>query len=139
MLAEIVKRVAHKGNSWFEASAEQAVALFIHFLSPDAMQEISSSESTAIPEVVEPAVTPREPDAEEVDVKSDDEVWCHVAACSSVDAEKAIDIRAALEQKLGKVDAKRLLSRARPSVAKDATGKKNRVLRIGCSALKIKQ
>ena len=138
MLTAIVERVAHKGNSWFEASSEQAAALFSYLLSRGAMQEITSSASLGIPRGLEPEVTP-EPDADEVDVTSDDEVWCHVAACSSVDAEKAIDIRAALEQKLCKADTKRLQSRVRPTVAKNATGNKNRVLGIGCSALKLKQ
>ena len=56
----------------------------------------------------------------------------------AAEADKAVDIRAALEQRLGKPEARRLLACARATVAKQ-NGHKNRILRIGGTALRLRR
>ena len=67
-----------------------------------------------------------------------DEIWLHVEEASIADADKATDIRAALENRLGKQEAKRLLACTRATVAKQ-NGHKNRILRIGRVALRLRR
>ena len=67
--------------------------------------------------------------------EEEQEVWQHVEGCPAAEADKALDIRAALEQSLG--EAKRLLACTRATVAKQS-GHKNRILRIGGTALKLR-
>ena len=67
-----------------------------------------------------------------------DEIWLHVEEASIADADKATDIRAALENRLGKHEAKRLLACTRATVAKQ-NGHKNRILRIGRVALRLRR
>ena len=67
-----------------------------------------------------------------------DEIWLHVEGASIADADKATDIRAALENRLGKHEAKRLLACTRATVAKQ-NGHKNRILRIGRVALRLRR
>jgi hypothetical protein len=49
-----------------------------------------------------------------------------------------VEIRAALEEKVGKTQAQKLLARTKPTVSQDSSGKKNRVLKLGGSLLKLK-
>ena len=57
----------------------------------------------------------------------------------AADADKAVDIRAALEQRLGKPAARHLLACTRATVAKQNGGHKNRILRLGGTALKLRR
>lgn len=77
-------------------------------------------------------------DDPDMDTEPDDPIWNYVQACSTREATKCVEIRAALEEKVGKVEAQKLLARAKPTVAQDASGKKNRVLKLGGSLLKLK-
>ena len=67
-----------------------------------------------------------------------DPLWGYVSACSTRDAAKATELRAALEALCGKEVAKSLLARTKATVAQDASGKKNRVLKLGNSFIKLK-
>ena len=75
---------------------------------------------------------------EEEDGVVGEEVWQHVEGCPAADADKAVDIRAALEQRLGKPAARHLLACTRATVAKQS-GHKNRILRLGGTALKLRR
>ena len=89
-----------------------------------------------------PVPAEEEPTAEEsndsMGVDEADPLWGYVTACSTREATKCAEIRAALETKVGKVQAQKLLARAKPTVAQDPSGKKNRVLKLGGSLLKLK-
>ena len=67
-----------------------------------------------------------------------DEIWLHVEGTSIADADKAADIRSAIENRLGKQEAKRLLACTRATVAKQ-NGHKNRIMRIGRVALRLRR
>ena len=67
-----------------------------------------------------------------------DEIWLHVEGASIADADKAADIRSAIENRLGKHEAKRLLACTRATVAKQ-NGHKNRIMRIGRVALRLRR
>ena len=75
---------------------------------------------------------------EEEDGIVSEEIWRHVEGSPAAEADKAVDIRVALENRLGKLEAKRLLACARATVAKQ-NGSKNRILRIGRTALKLRR
>ena len=77
------------------------------------------------------------PEEEEEDGVGGD-IWQHVEGCPAADADKAVDIRAALEQRLGKPAARHLLACTRATVAKQNGGRKNRILRLGGTALKLR-
>ena len=76
--------------------------------------------------------------SEDVDEGVVDEIWLHVEGARIADADKAVDIRSALENRLGRQEAKRLLVCTRATVAKQ-NGHKNRILRIGRIALKLRR
>ena len=67
-----------------------------------------------------------------------DEIWLHVEGTPAADADKATEIRVALENRFGKQEAKRLLACTRATVAKQR-GHKNRILCIGRIALKLRR
>ena len=67
-----------------------------------------------------------------------DPLWEYVVACAARDAAKAVDVRGALEGRCGKEVAKSLLANTKASVAQDASGKKNRVLKLGASYISLK-
>ena len=67
-----------------------------------------------------------------------DEIWLHVEGTSVADADKAADIRSAIENRLGKQEAKHLLACTRTTVAKQ-NGHKNRIMRIGRIALRLRR
>ena len=58
--------------------------------------------------------------------------------CASRDAARSCEIRAFLQDKVGKAKAKEMLSKAKITVAQDREGKKNKVLKYGSSLLKLK-
>ena len=137
-----------RGNAWFEASLEQAAMVFLTVLPSESLfaGAAPSLETAALGEYVGdapemPQVTPVVP-AASADVASDDEaadpLWAYVQACSTREATKCTDIRTALEEKVGKAAAQELLARTKPTVAQDSSGKKNRVLKLGGSLLKLK-
>jgi hypothetical protein len=68
---------------------------------------------------------------------SAENLWQHVQACPVAEASKALEIRLALEGQLGKQEARRLLAHARATVAKDASGHKNRILRVGGAPIRL--
>ena len=136
-----------RGNAWFEASLEQAAMVFLTVLPSDSpFASATPSLETAAPgEYVDDAAevqpTPVVP-ATSADLASDDEaadpLWAYVQACSTREATKCTEIRTSLEEKVGKAAAQQLLARTRPTVAQDSSGKKNRVLKLGRSLLKLK-
>jgi hypothetical protein len=154
----------HRGNSWFEASLDQAVKVFLSVLPsetgepPKLALDTPAHESTEDGVLLQPVeahdISDEPPSARAVhgeleeptndesndslDMETDDPIWDYVQACSTREATKCTDIRAALEEKVGKVEAQKLLARAKPTVAQDASGKKNRVLKLGGSLLKLK-
>ena len=65
-------------------------------------------------------------------------LWTYVETCESKDATKSADIHTALEKHVGKKQARELLARTKATVAQDSTGKKNRVLRLDGSLLKLR-
>ena len=67
-----------------------------------------------------------------------DEIWLYVEKTSIADADKAADIRSAIENRLGKQEAKHLLACTRTTVAKQ-NGHKNRIMRIGRVALRLRR
>ena len=67
-----------------------------------------------------------------------DPIWDYVQACSTRETRKCVEPRAALEEKVGKTQAQKLLARTKPTVAQDSSGKKDRVLKLGGSLLKLK-
>ena len=76
--------------------------------------------------------------SEDVEEGVVDEIWLHVEGVRAIDADKALDIRLALENRLGMQEAKRLLACTRGTVAKQ-NGHKNRILRIGGIALRLRR
>ena len=62
----------------------------------------------------------------------------YVAPCSTREAAKSADLRAASEERCGKDVAKSLLVHTKATVAQNALGKKNRVLKLGGSFIKLK-
>jgi hypothetical protein len=111
--------------TWFRASMEQAIAAFVNILPARTEYE------GRVGHVAEPVV---EPEVSEVEGS----IWDHLVMCPTRDATKAKEVRDVLIQKLGKRSADHLLSNTKPSVAQDASGKKNRVLKLGGSYLKLK-
>ena len=69
----------------------------------------------------------------------DDEMWEHLEACAGRDADKACDVRCALEASLGKEAAKRVLRKTKPSTTKNQQGQKTRMLRTGKHFLKLRR
>ena len=67
-----------------------------------------------------------------------DPLWEFVEKCAARDAAKAVDVRGALEARFGKETSKSLLANTKASVAQDASGRKNRVLKLGASYISLK-
>ena len=134
----------HMGNSWFQASMEQAALAFVAAV-------IAPAEPVAIAPVTEamdapPIVSPPERNAlveREVDdattVRDEGEViWDYVETCTTREATKCAEIRIVLEENVGTERSQRLLARTKATVAQNASGKKNRVLKIGSHYIKLK-
>ena len=69
----------------------------------------------------------------------DEEFWEHLEPCAGRDADKACDIRSALEASLGKDVAKRILRKTTPSTTTNREGQKTRMLRLGAQFLKLRR
>lgn len=145
-------------NDWFRASSSAAYAIFQSILPGDFDEPCPSSpagsnllpvepeqvpsdgEDTVMTESLPPAadatVVPRGEDVAASDVLP--QLWEYVEPCSTRDATKALDIRMALIAMVGKPRATELLSNTRATVAKDAQGRNNRVLRANGTLLKLK-
>ena len=166
--ATIHDLATHRGNAWFEASLHQAVTVFLSVLPTDIAGPSPLAEAVTAPcwsgisahEHVQPttcalaesqnamcenrehafAVSIADGSNEGVDKETDkaDPLWHYVQACSTREATKCIEIRTALEAKVGKAETQKLLARTKPTVAQDTSGKKNRVLRLGGCLLKLK-
>ena len=65
-------------------------------------------------------------------------LWNYVAPCTTREATKSAEVRAALEEMCGKDVARSLLTNTKATVAQDPSGKKNRVLKLGGSLIKLK-
>ncbi len=95
--------------------------------------------AAGLPEhVPEPAQEESNDGSDNMETDEADPIWDYVQECSTREATKCVEIRAALEGKVGKAEARKLLARAKPTVAQDSSGKKNRVLKLGGSLLKLK-
>ena len=57
--------------------------------------------------------------------------------CPASQADKAADVRAAIEQAVGKPEAKCILQGTRTTVARCAVGSKQRILCVGDKALRL--
>ena len=155
-------------NGWFEATLEEATQVLVATLQFDGQcaQKCFNAEEPALkrrrggqcqePVLIpstEPAVleeggacssrpdTPKslvEGDAASKEGVDEDPLWGYVSGCSTRDAAKATDLRTALEAQCGKEIAKSLLARTVATVAQDASGKKNRVLKLGNCYIKLK-
>ena len=134
-LADIVGEFggASLGNAWFSGVALDALASSLVRLCI-----AGGSNSDAVDDSARERKSDEE-DAQEEELEEDEEeVWQHVEGCAAAEADKAFDIRAALEQRLGKPEARKLLACTRATVAKQ-NGHKNRILRIGGTALKLRR
>lgn len=162
--AAILALGTHRGNSWFEASRGQAVRVFLSVLPTDTPEPTPLAEPVTAPgsglpahgrvdacetaeaqdiSAEQPARAEESPaeessDGLDMETEPDDPIWNYVEACPTREATKCVEIRAALEAKLGKTEARKLLARAKPTVAQDLSGKKNRVLKLGGCLLKLK-
>lgn len=142
----------HQGNSWFNATLQQAVQVFLCALPAEPGDALCPQEVTAQVEracetveahpaaIADPAPADESSDGLDTDAMEEDgdPIWNYVQACPTREATKCIDIRTALEERVGKDCARKLLARTKPTVAQDASGKKNRVLKLAGSHLKLK-
>jgi hypothetical protein len=133
----------HRGNAWFQASLEQALKVFLTVLPAETAEpllaELAACSAMYPADDVETPVH-ADPPVEDSDMETepDDPIWDYVQTCSTREATRCVEIRAALEEKVGKTQAQKLLARTKPTVAQDSSGKKNRVLKLGGSLLKLK-
>ena len=81
-----------------------------------------------------PVSTPAPP-VEDVDPA----LWAFLCASTAKEADKAVQIRDVLTQRMGKAQATKLLACTKARVAKDGQGAKNRVLKAGGSFLKLRK
>ena len=145
----------HRGNAWFQASLEQAVKVFLAVLPADTAKPLlAESVCSGLPahgvdiacetaeaqgiSVEHPVHADPPVEDSDVETEPDDPIWNYVQTCSTREATRCVEIRAALEEKVGKTQAQKLLARTKPTVAQDSSGKKNRVLKLGGSLLKLK-
>jgi hypothetical protein len=133
----------HRGNAWFQASLEQALKVFLTVLPAETAEpllaELAACSAMYPADDVETPVR-ADPPVEDngLETEPDDPIWNYVQTCPTRQATRCVEIRAALEEKVGKTQAQKLLARTKPTVAQDSSGKKNRVLKLGGSLLKLK-
>ncbi len=72
------------------------------------------------------------------DMPDGNEIWLSVEPCPPNEADKAVEIRTAIEATFGKDRAKQLLASARATVARNAEGHKRRILRVGTHAIRLR-
>ena len=100
-------------------------------------EEIDGSTSTSAPESPESCVIDVV-DAVSEEGGENDPLWEYVISCTARDAAKAVALRAVLEERCGKDGAKSLLAYTKATVAQDALGKQDRVLKLGGCFIKLK-
>jgi hypothetical protein len=132
----------HRGNAWFQASLEQALKVFLTVLPTETAEpllaELAACSAMYPADDVETLVHAPPVEDNDMETDPDDPIWDHVQTCSTREATRCVEIRAALEEKVGKTQAQKLLARTKPTGAQDSSGKKNRVLKLGGSLLKLK-
>ena len=142
------------GNAWVRCPPGDAVgALVAELMSPAApmrpVELTSPAELTSLAEPTSPAeVTPprlaRQTTERSDDMSASDdmpdgnEIWLSVEPCPPNEADKAVEIRTAIEATFGKDRAKQLLASARATVARNAEGHKRRILRVGTHAIRLR-
>ena len=117
----------HQGNGWFVASPEQAVSVLLHALPSPIAQPL-----------LRQGAGDEEPAVQIASMETDEPLLEICEPCTTREASKAIDIRAALDQRVGKEKARELLSKVQYTVAQDQDGHKNKVMRLGGSLLKLR-
>jgi len=125
-------------GTWFRASMEQAIAAFVNILPARTEYEGRAGSVVGTVAGVGPTTVTELMESESEGTEGSEGIWDHLAMCPTREATKAKAVRDALIQKLGKRAADHLLSKTKPSVAQDASGKKNRVLKLDGSYLKLK-
>ena len=137
------------GNGWFKCQLSEATtALAKTILSPPAsVPSAGPAQPTLDTWVAEDAVggerVAQRPalgvsDDESV-LSSDDELWQYVESCQHVEADKAAELRSSLEASLGKSQARKVLSKTKATVARNAAGHKTRVLQADKKYLRLKK
>ena len=134
------------GNGWFKCKpSEAAMALYEATLSPPV--SLPSTQPTLDTWVAEGAVGGEQvtqQDAlgvsdDESILSSDDDLWQYVEGCQHGEADKAADVRSSLEASLGKSQARKVLSKTKATVARNAAGHKTRVLQADKKYLRLKK
>ena len=135
----------YQRNGWFVAEPEQAVSVLLQawpVSPPEPAPEPATMTPASAPADTTDAATnaPETPPPEPMDSDSavGDPLLEFCEPCGTREASKATDVRAALEQRLGKAKARALLSNVKYTVAQDQTGHKNKVLKLGDSLLKLR-
>ena len=126
----------HRGNAWFQASLEQALKVFLLVLPAETAEPLLAELAACSAMYPADVETPVPPPVEDSDMETEPDDYVHT--CSTREATRCVEIRAALEEKVGKTQAQKLLARTKPTVAQDSSGKKNRVLKLGGSLLRLK-
>lgn len=155
-----------KRNGWFQAALDQAVSVLVAALphieeddepchaapAPKRRRRATLPTSAALAEegiahgtddLTECASTDAPQSGASADSMPEegavaDPLWTYVAPCTTREATKSTEVRAALEELCGKDIARSLLANTKATVAQDASGKKNRVLKLDGSLIKLK-
>ena len=139
----------YQRNGWFVGEPEQAVSVLLQALpvtpppavlaSPEpAVMASPATMAAAAPDDTTDASETQPPEPMESGSELEDPLLEFCEPCGTREASKAADVRATLEQRLGKARARALLSNVKYTVAQDRTGHKNKVLKLGSSLLKLK-
>ena len=139
----------YQRNGWFVGEPEQAVSVLLQALPVTPPPAVMASPEPAVmaSPATMPAAAPEDtsdasetPPPEPMDSGSEveDPLLEFCEPCGTREASKAADVRATLEQRLGKARARALLSKVKYTVAQDQTGHKNKVIKYGSSLLKLK-
>ena len=144
----------YQRNGWFVGEPEQAVSVLLQALPVSSPEPaVMASPEPAVIASPEPATMPaaapedtseasasetQPPEPMESSSEVEDPLLEFCEPCSTREASKAMDVRATLEQRVGKEKARALLSNVRATVAQDPTGKKIKVLKLGSSLLKLR-
>jgi hypothetical protein len=134
--ADIVSELggAPLGNGWFKGVALDALAAAV-------VRRCAEHNAIAIAEKTDDELPVSKGEgslesSEEEDQGTED-IWEYVEECAASLADKAVTVREALEELVGKKCAKKILSCTRATVAKDAAGHKNRILRVGGAPIRL--
>ena len=134
-------------NGWFYAPTDEEAALVLLRARPsvttgttirmDTMPTCSNTcsltpslcEDCAMDAEEEHNAMPTTPTHAVANTSGDPRLWDYVTSCESKEASKAVDVRAALAARLGKTEAKLLIDSCTTTVAKNAQGQSNRILK----------